>query len=105
MHFLTQAASSQAWPSAPSAVAPVETAVTMSPLLTSLQEQTCASSGIAATPVPAPPRAAGRISSSGLAGSAMPLETIGRRIPYAVASPTRIPPRRRLPSSVTTSFL
>ena len=66
-----------------------------SPLVTSLQEQTCASSGM---PGLAAPRDAGRIRSSGLAGSSMPLETIGRRMPYAEASPTRMPPSSASPS-------
>ena len=52
-----------------------------------------------------PPRAMGRISSSGLSGRAMPEATIGRSTPYADASPTRIPPSRRVPVSSTTSFL
>ena len=77
-------------------------ASTMSALHTLLHEQTTASSG---SPRSAPPRLAGRISSSGLSGSSMPLATIGRRTPYAVASPTSTPPRRRRPSSETTSFL
>ena len=79
------------------------TAATISPLVTLLHEQTCASSGMpGARP---PPRAAGRISSSGLSGSAMPLATIGRSTPYAEASPTRIPPSRRVPSSVDDELL
>ena len=76
-------------------------------MLTLLHEQTTASSGIARTPCPAPVevRDAGRISSSGLSGSAMPLPTMGRSTPYADASPTRIPPSSLVASDETTSFL
>ena len=81
---------------------PSATASLICCLVTSLQEQTCASSGRRRS---MPPRPVGRISSSGLAGSGMPEDTIGRSTPYAEASPTRMPPSSRVPSSETTSFL
>src|SRR5262245_58006957 len=83
-------------------VVPAAAAATISALVTSLQEQTCASSGRVGIPPPPP---AGRISSSGLSGSGSPEAAIGRSTPYADASPTSTPPRRRLPSSEITSFL
>ena len=98
VHAVTQEALSQLPPSA--------TASLICCLVTSLHEQTWASSG---SPISSPPRPSGRISSSGLAGSGIPglveVDTIGRSTPYADASPTRTPPSSRVPSSETTSFL
>src|SRR6202011_5096882 len=79
---------------APSRIAPQ-----ILPLLTALQEQICASSGSAASPTSA---AAGAISAAGSAGSGRP--TSGRNVPYALASPTRMPPNSVDASSETTSF-
>ena len=94
VHALTHGTSAQP----PSAIAS-----SICRLVTSLQEQTCGLVGQRRSRRrPAP---AGRISSSGLAGSAMPLTTIGRSTPYAEASPTRMPPSSGVPSSETTSFL
>src|SRR5690348_4684142 len=88
-----------AWVEQPLSAAPL-----IWPLVTLLQEQTTASSGSSSL-LADPPDPAGRIRSSGLSGSGRPLATIGRRMPYALASPTSTPPRRRLPSSEMTSFL
>ena len=78
------------------------TARVIVPLETALHEQICAASGSASTPTAAPPPAGARIA-PGSAGSGRP--TSARRVLYSVASPTRTPPRRVFPSSVTTSFL
>ena len=69
VHFLRQATVSHA---------PVSTDPQIVALVTLLQLQTTASSGIAG---PRRSVAAGRISSSGFSGRAMPEATIGRRVP------------------------
>ncbi|CAM5728367.1 hypothetical protein STENM223S_01661 [Streptomyces tendae] len=73
------------------------------PLGTLWQEQITASSGSAAGPswagAPAP---AGSTRDSGETGGTEPVKA--RRVPYASASPTRMPPSR-VPSRPTTSFL
>ncbi len=79
---------------APSAIAPQ-----IAPLVTPLHEHTSASSGSAPAPGFSP---AGEISAAGSPGSSRP--TSGRNVPYADASPTRIPPSSVFASSDTTSF-
>ncbi|TDZ92228.1 hypothetical protein CCUG62472_02834 [Mycobacteroides salmoniphilum] len=80
-------------------VAPSQMALQIAPLVTALHEQICASSGSAPTPISAP---AGVISEAGSAGSSRP--SMGRRVPYVLASPTRMPPNRVRASSETTSL-
>ncbi len=79
--------------------APSEIAAQISPLVTALHEHTCASSGSAPAPGFSP---AGEISAAGSPGSSRP--TSGRSDPYALASPTRMPPSRVRASSETTSL-
>src|SRR5258705_9516862 len=75
-----------------------------SPFVTLLHEQICAPAGSAPTPNPPPPPSdpAGAIRAIGSPGSCSP--TIGRKIPYDEASPTRIPPSSVLASSESTSL-
>ena len=82
------------------------TASTICALVTSLQEQTCASSG---SPTSAPPRLAGRIRSSGFSGSSMPLDDHRPQhaVRRGVADQDAAEQRCAVPSAVgaTTSFL
>src|ERR1700682_897804 len=82
---------------------PPAMALVRSPFVTLLHEQICAAGGSAPTPnPPAPPSVpAGAIRAIGSPGSCSP--TIGRRIPYDEASPTRMPPSSVLASSESTS--
>src|SRR5579875_1945707 len=85
-------------------VQPAAMASHKSPLVTLLHEQICAEPGSAPTPKAAAPLSdwAGEISASGSPGSSSP--TIGRSMPYADASPTRMPPSSVLVSSESTSL-
>ena len=94
VHFFRPGTSQQ-----PPAIASVR-----SPFVTLLHEQICAPAGSAPTPNPPPPLSdpAGAISAIGSPGSCSP--TIGRRMPYDEASPTRMPPSSVLASSESTSL-
>lgn len=80
------------------------TAPRIVPLVTLWQEQMTAESGSAegpsATGAPAP---AGRTSCSGAIGGTDPVKA--RRVPYASASPTRIPPSSSPPRPMTSFFV
>src|SRR5262245_60419860 len=79
-------------------------AAEMSPHVTLLHEQICVLSDIGSSGAPPPERAPNR-SSSGETGSGAPVFASGRSVEYSAASPTRMAPSKRLPSSPTMSFL
>src|SRR5262249_46648875 len=81
---------------------PARTALQICPLVTLLHEHTCAASDSVTLPLPS--RAPNK-SSSGDAGKLSPLRKSCVSVAYSAASPTRMPPSRRVRSALTTSFL
>src|SRR6266436_1750910 len=73
-------------------------------LLTLLQEQTWASLGMLVTTLVGPPPLPSSTSEGVMASVSLLLASIDS-VPYSDASPTRMPPRRRVPSWLNNSFL
>src|SRR4051794_34885498 len=92
VHALTAPRSVHAWSVTAPRIVPAETL---------LHEHTAASSGSSSSGAPPPP--SGSRYAAGSPGSSRP--SIGRRLAYALASPTRTPPSSVRASSDVTSFL
>jgi len=92
---------------APMSVAPALTAWQISALLTLWQEQICALSGSAATPraFGALAEGAGKISASGLAGSALPFRNLCTNAAWVPAAPPRPHPNHASPPALPTLLL